>query len=223
MTDPNDFSSFQLIQTVAPVSITQSLSAYPDNGWEQIIVPLRGATGKYVALHNPVNKSGKNTYLAIDDVQICRMPCALVKNFRVEQVTHRGATLRWESEADSFLVTIVADHFEKEYTAKGDSLVIDDLVPDLYYTASVVSVCDRGTGFSKTLSFTTLRAIPFTEDFALTDYMAQHGWTQWTGDILNGGTLSKSIVKDWVWTNTDAAGIASSKVIWKITKISVPL
>lgn len=218
MTDPNDLSSFQLIQTVAPVSITQSLSAYPDNGWEQIIVPLRGATGKYVALHNPVNKSGKSTYLAIDDVQICRMPCALVKNFRVEQVTHRGATLRWESEADSFLVTIVADHFEKQYTAKGDSLVIDDIVPDLYYTASVVSVCDRGTGFAKTLSFTTLRAIPFTEDFALTDYMAQHGWTQWTGDILNGGALSKSIVKDWVWTNTDAAGIASSKVIWKITK-----
>ncbi|MCQ2342610.1 MAG: choice-of-anchor J domain-containing protein [Paludibacteraceae bacterium] len=162
LTDPNDPSTFEEIETVVlpEVSSTPSASELASY-WESVTIFLQGAKGKYICFANDFSKSN---YVWIDDVMIEKAPDCMAPSAVKVVAGGKDATAEWVSLADSFQVAIDEAGFDVK-TFAADKLInvdtaylkIDTLSPSTDYDLYVRAVCGDGlySQWSKVTSFST--------------------------------------------------------------------
>ena len=166
MTDPEDFSTFQLLDTyvLAEVSSTPSSA---DNYWEDVTVYLQGATGKYIALVSDFDE--KSNYVWIDDVEVSRAPDCLAPSAVKVAAGARAADVSWASIATEFEVAFGAAGFalpdgaDSIYVVEDTTgLHIADLEPSTDYELYVRAVCGENahSDWSSVASFSTACLLP---------------------------------------------------------------
>ncbi|MCR5423906.1 MAG: fibronectin type III domain-containing protein [Bacteroidales bacterium] len=92
MTDPNDVSTFQLIQQVQPEYVA---SPYP---WTTFEIPLNGFTGTpgRLAILAPADGTTNATYAYVDDIEVSLLPpCVKPSNAHLTALTDHAATIDW--------------------------------------------------------------------------------------------------------------------------------
>ena len=92
MTDPNDISTFQLIQQVQPEYVA---SPYP---WTTFEIPLNGFTGTpgRLAILAPADGTTNGTYAYVDDIKVSLLPpCVKPSNVHTTALTYNAATIDW--------------------------------------------------------------------------------------------------------------------------------
>lgn len=95
LTDPYDISTFELLTDYQFQEVTDEKTIVADGHWEEVIIPLYGAKGKYITFVSDYN-AGNQVY--IDDVVVeketgCNMPTRL----QATELAHNKATFTWLS------------------------------------------------------------------------------------------------------------------------------
>ena len=86
ITDPNDETTFQAIDTVSPSALSV---------WEEFVIPFSNYTGsaQYIAIMSP---NGESSYPYLDDLTVELVPdCPAVDNLTAFNLTGNSADLRW--------------------------------------------------------------------------------------------------------------------------------
>ena len=168
MTDPQDFSTFHLLETyeLATVATTPSSA---DGYWEDVTIYLQGAVGKYIAL---VSDFAKTNFVWIDDVEVSQAPACRTPSAIGVSAGARMADVHWASTASEFEVAIGPAGFSNPDEADNIFTVSDtlglhipDLEPSTDYDLYVRVQCEPGiySDWSKVKSFSTMCLLP---DFA---------------------------------------------------------
>ena len=141
MSNPEDVSTFTLVQTVTPASTSV---------WEYVEVPLTNYTGNghYVALLSPDNVY---CYPYIDDIYLDYIPtCATPTNFHMASNTSTSVKLEWTLDPNSteYLIEYGASGFAygtgTALTSYDDSIVVNSLTTGATYDFYLRSVCGAG-------------------------------------------------------------------------------
>jgi len=183
MTDPDDYSTFQEIDTyvLAEVATTPSNA---DGYWEDVTIYLQGAQGKYIAL---ASDFGKSNYVWIDDVEVSRAPdCLAPSAVKVAAGAH-AADVQWSSIASEFEVALGAAGFALPTEADTIFAVADtaglhiaDLEPSTEYDLYVRALCgeNAASAWSAVASFSTACLMPelaeYNFDDAATRFVHHH-------------------------------------------------
>ena len=169
MTDPTDLSTFQLIDTYVLTEVPSTPSS-ADGYWEDVVIYLQGATGKFIALVSDFGE--KSNYVWIDDVEVSKAPDCLAPSTINVIAGARSADVTWASIAENFEVALGAAGFALPAgadtifaVADTTGLHITDLSPSSDYDLYVRAVCGENapSEWSKLASFSTLCMLP---DFA---------------------------------------------------------
>ncbi len=167
-TDPYDISTFELLteytlqdiaakDTAALLANLPAEERYPDAFWEDVTIPLYGATGKYIVF---LSDYAVANYFFIDDLVVEKETgCAAPSKFALDPATFTAthADLSWGSsksqwnfrlkEGDKVIVNTVLSEL---------TFSIDTLQPQTTYTAEVQAICSaEETSEWASLSFTT--------------------------------------------------------------------
>lgn len=185
MTDPNDATTFVPIDTITyGRTLTTSDEANVGNDFlfEKVSVPLRGATGPYVAFMSSLYMKGdsrKGTYdhVWLDDVSFSKLQeCKVPTNLTVDSVEEDAAKLSWQGceLSESFLLEVSTDptfSYDTAVVFKDTvleaSYVLTGLQANTEYYWHVASLCgEQGESeYSAQTLFRTLRTPFFLEDF----------------------------------------------------------
>lgn len=131
MTNPNDASTFQVVDTVL------FSEAY---AWENHSVYCNGYTGNGQYLAFRVNNAGNYT-VAIDNLTVDYLPeCMPVFNVQVSNVTTNGATITWDGVGYGYEV-YVAGATHATYFTNTPSITLNNLLPSSFYTIFVQTLC----------------------------------------------------------------------------------
>ena len=203
MTDPNDISTFQTIQTVSPDRTNQ---------WKGVVVPLDSyhGNGQFIAIRT---SPGYN-YPYIDDIGVNYIrPCMRPANLSVDNVTRNSVTVYWEDTCTS--------NFEVEWgpagfsrgsgtltTVSADSIDLTGLTVNTQYDIYVRGICGENDTSYWSIPYTfwsgcyIIDSLPFHEDFegmpSSDSYNPEfvHCWTRLSGDTYIypylGGSTSYS-------------------------------
>ena len=189
MTDPSDFSTFELLETyeLQEVATTPSSAA---EAWEDVTIYLQAATGKYITLVTAFSKSNN---VWIDDVEVSRAPnCIAPAAIKVSAGT-TTADVTWISKAGAFEVAFgeagftLPDGADSIYSvADTTGLHIEGLEQSTSYDLYIRSVCDESesSDWSRVTTFTTGSKVPFVDDF--------EDRNQW--NFINGSSTNA-----WAW------------------------
>ncbi len=199
MTDPTDFSTFQLIDTYELAEV--SSPTLSGNYWEDVTVYFQGARGKYIAL---VSEFDKSNYVWIDDLEVSKAPdCLAPSGISVAPAT-TSASVNWSSNASSFEVALGAAGFALPAGADtviavsgAKTLLLENLEPATAYDLYVRAECGEGlySEWSRVISFATASAVPFVDNFedanlwTLVNGTSTNAWA-WGEAVSNGGTHS---------------------------------
>ena len=135
MTNPDDASTFQVVDTV------EFTGTYV---WEEKTVYCEHYTGNGRYLAFRVNNAGNYT-VAIDNLKVDYLPdCMPVENIHVSNITTNGATITWDGNATSYNVYVGGANLNI-YTTNTDTIILNDLLPSSAYTVLVQSVCGNET------------------------------------------------------------------------------
>ena len=174
MTDPDDYSTFQEIDTyvLAEVATTPSNA---DGYWEDVTIYLQGAQGKYIAL---ASDFGKSNYVWIDDIEVSRAPdCLAPSAVKVAAGAH-AADVQWSSIASEFEVALGAAGFALPTEADTIFAVADttglhiaDLEPSTEYDLYVRALCgeNAASAWSAVASFSTACLMPELAEYNFDD------------------------------------------------------
>lgn len=114
LTDPTDFSTLEVIDTVTyamPTGITTStlVSSDPTGNryWQQFQLPLAGTSGKYIVMFQPY--SGKTALFFVDNLKIKSVGDNLFapKNAQTGAVTTNSATFSWIAQHPTIQTVVV--------------------------------------------------------------------------------------------------------------------
>ena len=155
MSDPTDFNTFQLLQTVSVSS---------DEDWESFDVPLTGynGSGRYITIASGNTGLG-NTY--IDNVTVSVAPSCLrpqTTSLRARAVLGRSATITWR-QLNSTSLWYVEYGIQGYQPGMGRSMSVSapvayltNLTPDTTYTVTVRAICGYGdSSEAVTINFRT--------------------------------------------------------------------
>ena len=179
MTDPTDWSTFTLIETIQPSSLsvwtpfTVYLNTYTD-------------TGRYIAV--ATQNSGYDA-VYIDDFAVDYLPSCLPPSQFAALLGNHDATISWNGNAASYEVRVGLAGFNPDTASvtivTADSVVLTGLDSNTAYDIYVRGLCDvDDTSEMGNFSFTTLRSTPVsTYPYICTfaDPAIANGW-----EILNG-------------------------------------
>lgn len=212
--DPLDLNTFVPDTTIVLSERKTSEYANESNDWlfDEIIVPLDGAAGRYVMF---LSEFGMSNRIYIDNLSIekagdCERPLRLV----AQNVTSDGTQLTWDGgSAAAWTVTVATDeglkNVVKTEDVQTDTCVIEGLQPSTTYYAAVQANCGDGivSRQSTVVSFTTTHVIPYNEQFTTAAHNPD-GWTrydmEWNmTDVLSSlGTpqlpTATSVTSAWV-------------------------
>ncbi len=168
MTNPNDYSTFELIERVSPDTIST---------WREISITTAGYTGngRFIAFRLPIETTN---YMYIDDISVSYItPCARVADVYVGAISNNTATMHWVPGGDETLwyytygIADSVDLATAVWTSTTDTMVtLSGLVARTEYDFYVISECTSGlrSDAMKT-SFTTtcdpIVTLPFLENF----------------------------------------------------------
>ena len=205
LTDPYDLSTFELLtdytfQTVEDPTIVE-------NGyWEEVIVPLYGAKGKYIVFLSEYDASNQ---VYIDDVVVeketgCATPTALT----LDTLTATSAKISWKSSKSSWKVQAIAtanDSIVDEAVVSTTTWTTNALQATEEYKFLVTTICgDSEVSNAAQLMVTTpCEAIADYEDFTV-DFesnlvklaVANQVPECWgAGQLVTGGTSTSYVPK----------------------------
>ena len=130
VTDPYDLSTFELLldYTFKTVEDADKTIIVEDGHWEEVVVPLYGAKGKYIVF---LSEYGATNYVNIDDVVVeketgCATPTALT----VDTITATSATISWKSSKSQWKVQAIA--------TENDSIVDEAVVTAPTWTTNAL-------------------------------------------------------------------------------------
>lgn len=208
MTDPQDYSTFSTIATIAPEAL---------NNWEMYEIPLTSYTGngKYIALAAGTSGSG---YTYIDDIEVSYIPtCQRPRNVEITGITTTTAAVHWSSVGSNF--------FEIEYGPRGfehgmgtvltstvDSVNLYGLNHSSSYEVYVRSICSSAdtSNWSFVSSFVTecdvIDSLPFCENFT--------GWGYGTTVRPSCWSCGGYSSYPYILANTDAANNITSLTLY---------
>ena len=169
MSDPNDYSTFEVVGSFTPTTI---------NTWEIADINFDNytGTGRYIAFRAP---QWMTSIVYIDNVDIHLIPvCDRVDDITASQITTTSATISWTPRGTetSWEVlyapagTIDYENMVPELVSGTPSVVISNLNPSTPYDVAVRAICDNGEyGAWNWGSFRTecgtISALPYTENF----------------------------------------------------------
>ena len=204
MSDPDDFSTFELI---ANAGINGA--DYSNSTWYNQEVYFDGYTGNgtYIVLLAP---SGAFNYAYIDDITISTIPaCRRVSNV---QCTLSGLVSWSAISGATFEVKYATADFDPtiEGTANTVSTNTFQIPSPEASTTYYVYVRNSCNDYWKKVSFTTPLMPPYSQDFTSTTFPPA-GWARYTGLISSAysGTNPTSATSGWLRT-TSSYGLASS-------------
>ncbi len=171
MTDPNDPSTFEPIDT---------LHLNGANSWYSVDIPLNNYTGegRYIAFRY---SNGGNSQFLVDDVVVDNIPaCAKPFALTVTEVNAYDATIEWNEigSATSWTVVYGAPGFDPDTATSSSMLVesnpytIENLLPNTNYEVYVKSECpaeSSSSEWSVPVTFETgcgyLLELPYEQNF----------------------------------------------------------
>ena len=111
--------------------------------------------------------------------------CVVPTSFTTSNVTNHGATLKWVSDADEWIVAykVTADTDFTEITVSDTTYTFTTLDPETNYTVKVRANCGGEDGMSawtSTRTFTTLVACPAPNNFAYSELTTTTVTLDWT-------------------------------------------
>ncbi len=115
LSDPYDWTTFELLTAYPLKQVTDADKAtiVPDGHWEEVIVPLCGAKGKYIALVSESSYYVDN--VVIEQEKGCLYPTILT----VDTATSAYATLSWQSSKQQWQARLLL---------AADSTVVDEAI-----------------------------------------------------------------------------------------------
>ena len=176
MTDPNDPSTFELLQVCDYPYSSSVLSGKKveddptgSNYWVKFSVPLANAQGQFLVFMDE-DYGKRNNWVIIDDVMVSAKYCKEPENVIVESVKMNSAEITFNGEAEKYVVEISTskdfDEVLVHDTITSLSYSFENLESKTQYFVRVQSVC---SAFEKsdwsTITFKTLRGVVFDETF----------------------------------------------------------
>ena len=167
MSDPDDASTFSLVQQVNPVNTSR---------WEECEVLFENytGTGKYIALMSP---AGEYSYPYIDDITVNYLPgCRRPTYVTVRNVSLNSATIMWRGNAGDYDLEYGPSGFTHGTgttvrVSGASSYTLTGLTPSTTYDVYVQGICSPTdfSGWSFVKTFTTdcgmIDSLPFSEPF----------------------------------------------------------
>lgn len=212
MTDPNDPSTFTLVDSVL----------VNGNVHTKYSVPMTNATDAYVAFM--VFKGTGSMY--IDDVTLEEMPsCVEISGLTANGITSSSVTLTWIDGNNSGATYSVYDMADTTLLMSGITdltYTITDLTPNTEYVFGVQANCSTEDASFTTTSARTSCApeeLPFSETFdaTLSNDPCWRGATGTTADeVLAGSVLTLTANSQWTYTSSESNGIAAGHYLVNI-------
>ncbi len=161
MTDPEDISTFEYVDTVNIISGSTDWALY-----ESFLNTYSGE-GSYVALR--ANRPSSAWYIYTDDFTLDVIPsCPHVVNLAVDSVSQNSVSLSWTAAGaeSTWSVTDGTNY----YTTTVPSITIGNLTANTAYTFSVRALCDDGDSsmlwsINARTSCEPILALPYSENF----------------------------------------------------------
>ena len=157
VTDPYDPSTFELLceYTFKEVKSADSKVIVEDGHWEEVIVPLYGASGKYIAFMTNY-AAGSRVY--IDDVVVEQETgCAVPMAVNVVDLAYDRATVTWKSGKQSWQVqATIGDSIIESAIVDKPTWETTLLEETTDYTIAVRAICgEADTSAWSAVDFTT--------------------------------------------------------------------
>lgn len=117
--NPGDLSTFELITEYRFNNVTDLKTPVEGSHWEEVIVPLYGAKGKYITL---MMDEDTTSIAYIDDVVVEVVSACPIPNFvKADVVKHNTVTFSWKSNMTQWEVQI---------TEQGKDSIVDQTIVD---------------------------------------------------------------------------------------------
>ena len=164
MTDPTDFSTFELIEEV---DITDGYTTY---GNYTIMLHTYTGTGRYIAIQDIHSQNG---YVFVDNIEVSELPaCIPPTHLEVTAKTASTATLSWTAATgqDTWQICLNGDE-ENLLTVNANPYTLTGLTALTDYTVKVRAYCSSSaqSSWSDEVNFKTgaepVTSFPWTEDF----------------------------------------------------------
>ena len=204
MSDPDDFSTFELIEN-AGINTTD----YSTYTWynQEVYFDNYTGNGTYIVLLSP---SGATNYAYIDDITISTLP--VCRRLSGLQVTPSGL-VSWNAVSGAtFEVKYAAADFDPTTEGTANTVTTNSFqIPSpVAATTYYVYVRNNCNDYWKKVSFTTPLMPPFSQDFTSTTFPPA-GWARYTGLISNAynGTNPTTTTSGWLRA-TSSYGLGSS-------------
>lgn len=186
VTDPNDISTFQVLDTITYDGVELPINTWVDTdnnyGYAQYTVSLKNATGKYITFlcdndmyrnMHPEFTTYVRNHIFIDDVMVePASGCVTPAKRETENITEKSALLKWQGEENaSYRVTVALDaamnNVVVKDTIEATQYQLNNLAASTTYYWRVAQICGEGmeSAESGITSFNTLLAPYFYEDF----------------------------------------------------------
>lgn len=215
VTDPYDLSTFELLldYTFKGMEDADKTTIVEDGHWEEVIVPLYGAKGKYIVF---MSEYGANNQVHIDDVVVeketgCATPTALT----VDSLTATTAKISWKSSKSQWKVQAIAtanDSIVDEAVVTAATWTTNALEQTTEYKLVVTAICGEGDLSKSNQVIVETPCLPVAnyEDFQI-DFetnlikiaVANQVPDCWTaGQLVVGGTSTSYVPKAMFNTST---------------------
>ena len=142
---PGDLSTFELLTEYRFTNVTDLKTPVEGSYWEEVIVPLYGAKGKYITLMMDEDTS---SIVYLDDMIVERVTgCPMPNLVKADKVKHNEVTFSWKSNQTQWEVQIT----EQGMTEIVDQAIVNaptwtstKVQPYTYYQFKVRTVCGDG-------------------------------------------------------------------------------
>ena len=134
MSNPDDVSSFVVVDTAAPSAI---------NTWEEFIIDFPANATGFIAF-----RKGNGTTAYIDDISVRLAPsCARMQGFTVSDVTSDGATITINDAAhvDNYVINAINGDDTVHFSTSMSPYTLTGLTPNTPYLLEVYTLCEDGT------------------------------------------------------------------------------
>ena len=197
VTDPTDINTFVPLATKELQTLTTSQYAHEGNNWlfDDIVVPLAGAQGDYVAF---LSEFGKSNRIYIDDVRIEPVGgCQTPTNVQVGNLQPTTVDVTWQSNGEGigWVVRVATDEDMTDVVCQDTvqqpgTHTVKGLNPGTSYWVDVLQLCEAEACSEWALPatfftpYSVLFAEPFSESVACPANWARCDAPKFEGDVL---------------------------------------
>lgn len=146
LTDPYDLSTFQLLTDYTFKEVSAETPVVADGHWEEVVVSLYGAKGKYIAFISDYSTNSNSVY--IDDVVIEKESgCNFITGLTMTDLTANSANIEWISPKTSWQVELrdADGKTLRSETTDKSAYSFTGLDDNTGYIVAVRAVCDDAT------------------------------------------------------------------------------